>query len=148
MILASKEISRRNGFPVYLRCELWGKDEGITRWSVERAGRVFYADTFEDAAEYIKKSKLLSAKRIEDIDSIKKDFLKKVEQELEKLQHIEDIKNTPEYRGAKAICKIRQQLRCDGVANSEKDANKLIELHYLKEMGENLFQIVQDLQDR
>lgn len=148
MILASKEISRRNNLPVYLRCELWGKDEGITRWSVERAGRVFYADTFEDAAEYIKKSKLLSVKRIEDIDSIKQDLLKKVEQELEKLQHIEDIKNTPEYRGAKAICEIRQQLKFDGVANSEKDANKLIELHCLNEIEANIFSILQELQDK
>lgn len=135
MILASIEISRRNNLPVYLRCELWGKDEGITRWSVERAGRVLYTDTFEDAAEYIKKNKLLSAKKLESIENIKQNLLQEVERKLEELQHIEDIRNTAEYRGAKAICEIRQQLRHDGVANSEKDANKLIELHYLNEIA-------------
>lgn len=135
MILASKEISRRNNLPVYLRCELWGKDEGITRWCVERAGRVFYTDTFEDAAEYIKKNKLLSVKKLESIEYIKQKLLQEVERKLEELQHIEDIRNTAEYRGAKAICEIRQQLRHDGVADSEKDANMLILLHYLKEQN-------------
>ncbi len=144
MILASKEISRRNNLPVYLRCELWGKDEGITRWSVERAGRVLYTDTFEDAAEYIKKNKLLSAKKLEFIENIKQNLLQEVERKLEELQHIEDIRNTPEYKGAKEICEIRQQLRHDGVANSERDANKLIELHYLKQIEKTL----QELQNK
>ncbi len=141
MILASKEISRRNNLPVYLRCELWGKDEGITRWSVERAGRVFYADTFEEAAEYIEKSKLLSAKRIEDIDSIKQDLFRKVEQELENLQHIEDIRNTPEYRGATELAEIAEQLMQDRKAQTIVQALKLLEIASLREIKEELSSI-------
>ena len=80
---------------------------------------------------------LRSAKKLERIDDIKQGLLQEVERKLKQLQHIEDIRNTAEYRAAKAICEIRQQLRHDGVANSEKDANKLIELHYLKELVQN-----------
>jgi len=148
MILASKEISRRNNLPVYLRCEFWGNDENFTRWCVEYAGRVLHAYTFEDAVEYIKKRKLMSAKKLECIDDIKRDLLQEVEEKLEELRHIEDIRNTAEYRGARELCQIRQQLKFDGLANSERDANKLIELHYLKEMGDNLYAIIQELQDR
>ena len=148
MILASEEISRRNNLPVYLRCELWEKGECITRWCVEYAGRVLYAETFEDAVEYIKKKKLLSPKRIENIDSIKQDLLQKVERELKKLQHIEDIRNTAVYKGTTELLEIRDQLREDLRIPYNRDADSLIMLHYLKEIGDNLYEIIQTLKGR
>ena len=134
MILASKEISRRNNLPVYLQCESWGANSE-TRWCVEYAGRVLYADTFEDAAEYIKKKKLLSAKRIKDIDSIKQSLLKDVERKLKELQHIEDIRNTPEYRKAAELAEIAEQLMQDRKAQTIVQALKLLELASLKELS-------------
>ncbi len=138
MILASKEISRRNNLPVHLKCELWGRDECSTRWCVEHSGRVFYADTFEDAVEYIKKRKLMGAKKLECIENIKQDLLQEVERKLKELQHIEDIRNTAGYRKATELAEIAEQLINDRKAQTIVQALKLLEIVSLQELGEVL----------
>ena len=148
IILASETISRRRNLPVELQYITVGNDLKNFLWFVDHStnGGKYFED-FEDVKEYIRQKKLLSPKQLEKIEGIKTRLLNSAKDKIKELQHIEDIRNTPEYRGAKEILEIKKQLHSDFVCG-EDVAEKLIKLHYLKEIGENLFQIVQELQDR
>ena len=148
IILATETISRRNNLPVELICSLSSRDSQDVLWGVKHNHREYTAETFDGIVEYIRKRKFLTPKQLEGVGDIRCSIEREANAELEKLRQIEAIRNTSEYRGVKELCQIRQQLKFDGLANSERDANKLIELHLLKEIGENLFQFVQDEQAR
>ena len=149
MILASETISRRRNLPVKLQYITSGNDLQSFYWFVEHStSGGTYFDNFEEVKEYIQAKKLLTPKQLERVEGIKNILLKTAQKRIEELQHIEAIRSTPEYKEAKRICEIRQQLKYDGVANGERDANKLIELHYLKEIEANLYEIMQTLQEK
>ena len=134
MILARETISKRNSLPVELQYILVSEQPRYCRWFVDclRYGGKYF-DSFEDAESFIRERKLAGSTKIKALSSIKEQLLREAETKLAELDRIEEIRNTSEYRGAKEICKIRQQLKFDGVANSERDANMLILLHYLRE---------------
>lgn len=132
MILASETISKRNNFPVELQCRLYSTASREIEWCVKCAGQSQCFNTFEETAEYIRKRKFLSPTKLKTIGSTKSRLLEDAEYKLAELDRIEAIRNTAEYKGAVNICEIRQQLKLDGVANSERDANMLILLHYLR----------------
>lgn len=148
MILASETISKRNNYSVKIQCISFDGAPDSFYWFVDQSalgGKYF--DNFEDAAEYIKTKKLLSPKQFTKLEGIKNRLLRDVHSNLDKLQHIEDIRNTPEYRGAKDMFEIRSQLK-DDLNMYSRDVDNLIMLHYLKEIDNNLFQLLQVLQDK
>lgn len=137
MILAEETISRRNGLPVELQYRLHSTVSKETEWCVKYAGQGQYFDTFEEAVEYIRKRKFFTQKQLKGVSGIRCSIERKAKTRLEALQKTEDIRRTIEYRGAKEIYEIRQQLKQDGIAQSEHDANELIGLYYLKSIAEH-----------
>ena len=149
IILASETISKRRNRPVKLQYIASGNDLKDFYWFVDHsANGGTYFDNFEDVKEFIREKKLLTAKQFEKIEGIKKSLLKSAEYELKELQHMEDIRNTPEYRGAKDMFEIRQPLKEDLNIPYNRDVDNLIMLHYLKDIGENLYEIIQELRSR
>lgn len=136
MILAEETISKRNGIPVEVQYRLYSANSRQKEWCVMYAGQGHYFGTFEEAVKYIRKRKFLTLKQIEGVDDIRCRIERKANIKLEELQREEDIRRTFEYKGAKEIHQIRQQLRADRLALSERDANELIGLYYLKSIAE------------
>ena len=149
IILASETISKRRNLPVKLEYVTAENDLHNFYWFVDHsANGGTHFENFEDVKAFIREKKLLTTKQLEKINGIKASLLKSVEYKLKELQRIEGIRDTPEYRGAKDMFEIRQQLKEDLNIPYNWDAEKLIMLHYLKEIGDNLYEIIQELQDR
>lgn len=149
MILASETISKRNNYSVKIQCISFDGAPDAFYWFVDQStsgGKYF--DNFEDTVEYIKTKKLLSPKQFTKLEGIKNSLLRDAYSNLDKLQHIEDIRNTAVYKGAKELLEIRDQLREDMRIPYSCNVDNLIMLHYLKEIGDNLYEIMQELQDR
>ncbi len=149
IILASETISKRRNLPVKLQYVTAGNDLHNFYWFVDHsANGGTYFENFEDMKEFIREKKLLTTKQLEKIEGIKKSLLKSADYKLKELQHIEDIRNTPEYRGAKELFEVRNQLKTDLNIPYSRDVDNLIMLHYLKDIGDNLYAIIQELRDR
>ena len=136
IILASETISKRNNYSVKIQCISFDGAPDAFYWFVDRSpsgGKYF--DNFEDTAEYIKTKKLLTPKQLEKIEGIKASLLKSADLEIQKLQHIEDIRNTPEYRKAAELAEIAEQLMQDRKAQTIVQALKLLELASLQELS-------------
>lgn len=146
IILARETISKRKNLPVELQCGIHNITEKEYIWCVQYAGGGHYSNNFEEVSEYIKTRKFATPKQLEKIEGIKKYLLKTADYELEKLKHIEDIKNTPEYRGVKTLLEIREQVKNDLHIPPGLNTDTLIMLYYLKDISESLSQIMQDNQ--
>lgn len=141
IILASETISKRRNLPVELQC---GKNHIAEKeyiWCVQYAGQGHYFNNLEETAEYIKARKFLTTKQLEKIEGIKKSLLRSADYKLKELQHIEDIRNTSEYRKSTELAEIAEQLMQDRKAQTIVQALKLLEIASLREIKEELSSI-------
>lgn len=144
--LASETIARRKT-PTKIEYKMF-KNSNKVMWFVDYAnGDGKWLDNFEDVEKFIREKKLASPKVIENLHHTKERLLKDSYSRLKKINRENEIRNSCIYQTVKELAELKKQLLSDGVAKTELEASRLLELHYLKEIHEDIYQLVMDGQE-